>query len=205
MILQAQQLRECLDQRANLWRLLHGPHEGQQALRQFNGAKHILEGMTDQWIELDRGLKHNPGMTGSLPSNGHVLIEACVGAEEHVLRRLLWNIEVDIERQWEIKGQTAPWSAWIWTASNVSNDGAVEKSFVEQTWNVLLPFLISSGLDLDKPTGFSPKSPLSELSRFQWLERENPAQLDLALNKAYRLSMNRDWPTPSFNSASRRL
>lgn len=200
------QARICLQRRGELWRLLYNSNadDDVQALQGFSGQDHILRGMTDQWLDLASLLSQDQGLDVPLPDQGHVFIEACVGSEEHVLRRLLWHVGVDMEQQWELPGQSLPWSAWVWVASNVMRDGAVEKPFVDQTWEVLLPYLVSAGFDLDKPTGF-PSGPSSKLTRAQWLERQGDGKLEKVMEDAFRISMHYKWPLPSFNSASRRL
>lgn len=196
MILNPKQVAQSLVDRADLLRLLLQDEEDAAGLASFSNREDILSGMHSAWVRLAEQHAARP-VPAPLPSEGHVFISAVVEPNPRMLKRILVHIGVDIERQWQLPGLDQPWSAWVWNASTLRDDGALEEQVVYESWTLLLPHLLAAGLDLSLPmkTG---------QSRRMWLEEENADRFEDALVRADELRLQ--WNTaPSFNNASRRL
>jgi len=202
VISNARQLQESLLLRAKLWRLLRDANENAEELILFRGQEDILQGLTHHWLSLLEKLKDHQTISASLPSEGHIFIEACVGNDAQALHRLLFYVGVDMEKSWEITGQENPWNAWLWLSSNVMNDGVVDRKHMQDAWEVLLPALLCAGFDLEKSCGFNYNK---ESSRREWLEMQDAEQLRNAILKADWMSLEQKTISVSFNSASHRL
>lgn len=196
MILNPRQVSICLDERAQLLRLLLQDEEDGPALAAFSDREDILSGMHSEWAALAKRHAIHPA-SAPLPSQGHVFISAVVEPHPRMLQRILVHIGMDIERTWPMPGIDPGWSAWLWVASTLRDDGALEEQVVYDSWTILLPHLLAAGLDLSLPMK-------NGTTRREWLEEEDISRFEEALVRADELRLQ--WNTlQSFNNASRRL
>ena len=196
MILNPRQIDERIRERARLIGLLRQEEEDVPALVQFVGREDVLSGLQSDWEKLANAQMLRP-TPAALPHHGHLFIAAVVEPHPGMLRRLLEHFQVDIEREWELPGFQSAWNAWVWTASTVMNDGAVQESVMHDSWTIILPHLLAAGMDLSLPMK-------NGEPREHWLARQDVRRFDEA--KALADLLRLDWATPvSFNTASRRL
>lgn len=196
MILNPSQVQKCLMERAALMRALLQTEEDRDTLLRYRGREDILSGSQGDWDALAKSHAHCPSSV-ALPAVGHVFIAAAVEPNARMLKRLLFDLGVDVERSWQIPGFEHPWSAWIWAASTVRDDGSVQPDVIRNTWEILLPHLLAAGMSLSEPMK-------NGKTRRSFLQREAEARLDEAYTIADQLKLQ--WSTsPSCNSASRRL
>ena len=121
-----------------------------------------------------------------------------------VLGRLLLDCEMDVEAEidFEMEGCAYGWSLWRWLSSIVLDDGVPDSQLMQSGWEVLLPLMIASGFDMDRPCAIHS---VAHLSRWEWLEKQDATRLEVARVAAQGIILSRNTDASTCNSASRRI
>ena len=204
-MLVAKQLAQALADRAQLLYLLsidRPTHEEREQIASYATREELLCGWNEDWRALLASFLQDTGMLGKLPDIGHLFIQCVVAARVGILRGLLFDLHMDTEKEWDIPPQSKPWSAWLWISSIVLADGIPTPQMIDECWNMVIPLLIASGFDLEKPCVFSPAP---SFTRRQWLEYQDPVRFQKACCAAQTIALENNTSKISVNSADRRL
>lgn len=202
-VLTPSQCKQAFAHRARLLEILGMPDIGRplsDAQMEFVHAhKDLLRGSSSQWDMLVASK-----VSFLMPTKSHVFVEAAMEPVPIVMGRLLLDCKMDAEAEvdFEMEGSAYGWSLWRWLSSIVLDDGVPDSQLMQSGWEVLLPLMLASGFDMDRPCAIHSAA---HLSRWEWLKKQDVTRLEAARVAAQGIILSRNTGASTCNSASRRI